>query len=743
MNLIVFIALTAQVVAWDAEGHRVIARIAGKLIGAKALRYLYDHIGEPTDRSVKNKLAFISDWADIEARSLYPETRELHYAFMEYRNCEPFDAAKHCGLNGNGKCIVTGIADYAKRAIDSSLSREKRAEALKLVIHFVADAHQPLHLGFEKDRGGNLIKIGLENPSPSTQVLPENLHKVWDSYLLDSYRVLEVVRPQSWWSLGSGFVSEIYQQSQIERSELVSVESAYEFAAAIVSETAAEVTCNKAYTDENGQYIKPGDVLSDAYIDNAMATMKQQFIRAGVRLAQMINLLGSTYYESLKQSAPVSPVSVAVRNDNPYLVLAEVDFDEEELAYFVDLPPSEAEVETTVADVSTSTGARIIEVLSHDEAEAVDSTKLSLEEKRRRKNAKKRERTRAKKRRVFGIDIDALVLLRRPEGRLYITEKKRVISDDFQPFAAWGLTVRSPGSLRPVSLLLDADVFGIESMRTEVFQAMIRHLHGLPDPTEVAGAVKDPGNTVAVAQSASEEAAIQSAAKSVVRRRSCINIIIDRFETKELGRGYTSVNRGKPFSSIEKMVAKRPTDAEIRKIIGPHAKALPEPAVNHLLFQKLLWPRVFAVSLLGIKLFTAKDFIQDRTNCRWIFNVFPVHEETFVLVDVRLFDWVPHGPTLDAGNDWADKHNKVVTTMMGGIAPIVHALLALGSIVTLLSRSSSIPSDLDAEVGSFFEQINIISRPERLFPTIEFILRTDDERGRTMVKILSPRLGTK
>ena len=48
---------------------------------------------------------------------------------------------------------------FAQRAADESLSEERRTEALRFVVHFVADLHQPLHVGREEDRGGNRIDV--------------------------------------------------------------------------------------------------------------------------------------------------------------------------------------------------------------------------------------------------------------------------------------------------------------------------------------------------------------------------------------------------------------------------------------------------------------------------------------------------------------------------------------------------------------------------------------------------------
>jgi hypothetical protein len=56
-----------------------------------------------------------------------------------------------------------------------------RPEALKFLIHFIGDLHQPLHVGGKSDRGGNDFKVLF-----LSQERPSNLHSVWDSLLIES-----------------------------------------------------------------------------------------------------------------------------------------------------------------------------------------------------------------------------------------------------------------------------------------------------------------------------------------------------------------------------------------------------------------------------------------------------------------------------------------------------------------------------------------------------------------------------
>ena len=66
----------------------------------------------------------------------------------------------------------------AARLRDPTLSDAGRLEALKFLGHFVGDVHQPLHVGYARDLGGNEVEACVPG-NEST-----NLHAVWDGFIL-------------------------------------------------------------------------------------------------------------------------------------------------------------------------------------------------------------------------------------------------------------------------------------------------------------------------------------------------------------------------------------------------------------------------------------------------------------------------------------------------------------------------------------------------------------------------------
>jgi hypothetical protein len=82
--------------------------------------------------------------------------------------------AGHC----RGNCVVTGIAHHGEQLAQGPGNHE-RAEALFFLSHWMGDVHQPLHVSFENDRGGNEIK-----PIAGGFYASGHLHAVWDSGIL-------------------------------------------------------------------------------------------------------------------------------------------------------------------------------------------------------------------------------------------------------------------------------------------------------------------------------------------------------------------------------------------------------------------------------------------------------------------------------------------------------------------------------------------------------------------------------
>jgi nuclease S1 len=258
-------ALASQALAWGAEGHRIVGLIAHVYLDQGARAAVEDLLdGE--------SLADVSTWADeIRGNHAYDWARPLHYIDVP-RDATEVDLPRDCV---DGRCVVQAIHDYAAILGDATKPRDQRVEALKFLVHFVGDVHQPLHVSYADDKGGNDVHVTFFGAGCS-------LHQLWDEKLIARRATF------GWEVLGAELVHAIdAQQAGDWARSLDPIEWA-----------------NESLTITRTLYPIDGD-LGQAYYDDHIGTVEERLEVAGVRLAALLNdiLAG--------QAVPIDPADVA------------------------------------------------------------------------------------------------------------------------------------------------------------------------------------------------------------------------------------------------------------------------------------------------------------------------------------------------------------------------------------------------------------------------------------------------
>lgn len=154
------------VLGWGYEGHEVIALIAEHYMTKTALSRTKELLdGETIDD--------VASWADDYRRD-HPQTAPWHYIDIPLADSK-IDMAKECP---NGDCVIAKTEQFLAVLKNPKASRAKKAQALKFVIHFIGDLHQPLHDENDDDAGGNRRHVIFDGR-------PDNLHWIWDTGLLE------------------------------------------------------------------------------------------------------------------------------------------------------------------------------------------------------------------------------------------------------------------------------------------------------------------------------------------------------------------------------------------------------------------------------------------------------------------------------------------------------------------------------------------------------------------------------
>ena len=171
---IIFIALlSAQFLfangpIWGKTGHRVTGEVAQRYLTRKAKKAIDKLLHGQT-------LAEVSNYADdIKSDPDYRKYGPWHYVNMpgdkNYGDVEP---------NPSGDIIIA-IRHCISVLKDENSPIADKEFYLKLLVHFIGDLHQPMHIGRTEDRGGNDIQIRWFDHG-------SNLHRLWDSDMIDHY----------------------------------------------------------------------------------------------------------------------------------------------------------------------------------------------------------------------------------------------------------------------------------------------------------------------------------------------------------------------------------------------------------------------------------------------------------------------------------------------------------------------------------------------------------------------------
>ena len=154
-----------QALAWGRMGHRASTQLAETRLTPKA-RALIRELLEPGE-----SLADASTWADENSESI-PGSAAWHYVNV------PISAASYSPRDCHDNCVVSRFEEFRRILADPHAPKPRRRMALRYVVHLVEDAHQPMHVGDRRDRGGNNLELQFFRDDYT------NLHQVWDSGLL-------------------------------------------------------------------------------------------------------------------------------------------------------------------------------------------------------------------------------------------------------------------------------------------------------------------------------------------------------------------------------------------------------------------------------------------------------------------------------------------------------------------------------------------------------------------------------
>ncbi|MDX6746874.1 S1/P1 nuclease [Polaribacter sp. PL03] len=236
-----------EAVFWGQNGHRATGKIAENHLKRRAKKKI--------DKLLNGQsLAFVSTYADeIKSDRAFSKYYSWHYVNMNLDESYA-DTAK----NPKGD-IVTGINKCIEVLKDKTSSNEDKSFHLKMLVHFVGDLHQPMHIGQREDKGGNTIQVQWFGQGT-------NLHAVWDTKMIENWNMSYLELADS---------AKDLSKKQIEAIE-----------AGSIVDWVDEI---HEVTKEVYKSAKVGENLRYKYSYDHFGTVRNQLQRGGIRLAKILN----------------------------------------------------------------------------------------------------------------------------------------------------------------------------------------------------------------------------------------------------------------------------------------------------------------------------------------------------------------------------------------------------------------------------------------------------------------------
>jgi hypothetical protein len=242
-----------QAFSWGASGHSIIAEIAQHRLDPQVFAQIEQLLGRQVS------IASIASWAD-DITQQRPDTVNWHFVNIPY-DATTYDAAHECQPNPKGDCVIKAIERSLATLKKPSAPKDQRVEALKFLVHFVGDVHQPLHTIDRNDAGGSKLAVVFFDT-------PMSLHMVWDVGIIDH-------RTYDW-----GEYVRTLEHNWLPGKDTCALESGDPVVWALQAHAAAV----------NVVYVLPEDLkLGEAYYQQSLPIVDQQLALAGIRLARVLD----------------------------------------------------------------------------------------------------------------------------------------------------------------------------------------------------------------------------------------------------------------------------------------------------------------------------------------------------------------------------------------------------------------------------------------------------------------------
>ena len=247
---LVLMLFSTSTQAFGRAGHMMICEMSYQLV-QPATRAKLDQLVSATPYQNFGPACVWPD--EVRSQDEFSWSKPHHY--INLQRGETVVSRSHCPEVG---CVVSAIEDMQLRLGQNT----DDWKALLFLSHYISDLHQPLHVSFADDLGGNRTAVYFYGK-------PSNLHGVWDSNMLSKLGYDEPAKQQQLFASLTASQQQQWQQSNVMD------------------------WTNESATITIGLYqdYRPGMLIDDNYLTQYQAVLEQRLLQAAVRLAATLDTL--------------------------------------------------------------------------------------------------------------------------------------------------------------------------------------------------------------------------------------------------------------------------------------------------------------------------------------------------------------------------------------------------------------------------------------------------------------------
>jgi len=245
--IILFFALITSnnLLAWGADGHKIVASIAKTILNKEIADSVQFYLEEISFEGA-------SVWMDeVRSNPKYDYLKPKHYINIE--KDKTYVKVETDNIVNELESVLSQLQNR------KNISKAETKMALLILFHLAGDLHQPLHVGYADDKGGNTIKVTFNDKN-------SNLHRVWDSEIIEHEKINLAVCLEQYSKYSKNEIKKLNQVNFVEWT-------------------------NDSRTFLKDVYDFNGTELNSGYFSKNKTIVQTQLIKAGVRLASTLNLI--------------------------------------------------------------------------------------------------------------------------------------------------------------------------------------------------------------------------------------------------------------------------------------------------------------------------------------------------------------------------------------------------------------------------------------------------------------------